>query len=267
MISGLIVTTMTDMGPYPLLNLSTISEDTTVKLSVIGMTILSMGAGAFAEKQHYRLHGSIPIPDSPNLEAIAMSFTVTPTETSDTRINLYGRESTVWLLFDSKDREQIFVRHTLIESALKKETKAIHRENDLSNPEIMRNILDRMKEISKSPGIPALPTPEKPSYYISETVGLEIYTVDDGGELITLETKSDLTTYSILIVCNTVIKKIFLMKLKEKVSQRHMFFAGRSASNLNIKRFKNEFTIRDITDPLEIEMLLEKVGLIQKIVS
>lgn len=267
MISGLIVTTMTDMGPYPLLNLSPISEDTTVKLSVIGMTILSMGAGAVAEKQHYRLHGSIPIPDSPNLEAVAMSFTVAPTETSDARIDLHGRESTVWLLFDSKDREQIFIRHSIIESALKRETQAIRRENDLSNPEIMRNVLDRMKKISISPEVPVRPTPEEQPYYISKTRGLEIYTIDEAGELITLETKNNLTSYSILIVCNIVIKKIFLLKLKENVSQRHMFFAGRSASNLNTKRFKNEFVVRDITDPLEIEMLLEKVGIIQKIAS
>ena len=85
---------MTDMGPYPLLNLSPISEDTTVKLSVIGMTILSMGAGTVAEKQHHRLHGSIPIPDSPDLEALAMSFTVSPIQTKDVRIDEYG--DTIW---------------------------------------------------------------------------------------------------------------------------------------------------------------------------
>jgi hypothetical protein len=44
MIEGLIVTTMTDRGPFPVLNLSSVSEDTAEKLSVIGMTILFMGA-------------------------------------------------------------------------------------------------------------------------------------------------------------------------------------------------------------------------------
>ncbi len=98
MIEGLIVTTMTDRGPFPVLNLSSVSEDTAEKLSVIGMTILFMGAGTVAERQHHRLHGSIPIPDSPNLEALAMSFPVSPIETIDVRIDQHGRESTIWLL-------------------------------------------------------------------------------------------------------------------------------------------------------------------------
>ena len=55
MIEGLIVTTMTDRGPFPVLNLSSVSEDTAEKLSVIGMTILFMGAGTVAERQHHRI--------------------------------------------------------------------------------------------------------------------------------------------------------------------------------------------------------------------
>ncbi|MFX0171292.1 MAG: hypothetical protein ACFE9L_05180 [Candidatus Hodarchaeota archaeon] len=265
MISGLIVTTMTDMGPYPLLNLSPISEDTTVKLSVIGMTILSMGAGTVAEKQHYRLHGSIPIPDSPNLEALAMSFTVAPTKTDDIRIDLHGRESTIWLIFDTKDREQIFIKHRDIETALKDETSIIKEENNLSDPEIMQRILNRMKEVSLSIGTEVTPISKEKPYYIPERGGLEFYTINESGELISVEANSDLTTHSILLVCNSVIKRIFKIRLKDNTPQRLMFLAGRSASNLNTKRFKNEFTIRDITDPLEIEMLLEKIGIIQKI--
>lgn len=267
MISGLIVTTMTDMGPYPLLNLSPISEDTTVKLSVIGMTILSMGAGIVAEKQHYRLHGSIPIPDSPNLEALAMSFSVAPTKTSDVRIDLHGRESTIWLLFDTKDREHIFLRHGAIETALKDETSLIREESNLSDPEIMQRILHRVKEIALSPDVEIPPTSKEQPYYISEKGGLEFYTINENGELVTIEPKSDLTTHSVLLVCNSVIKRIFLMKLKDNAPQRLMFLAGKSASNLNTKRFKNEFTIRDVSDPLEREMLLEKIGIIQKIVT
>lgn len=262
MISGLIVTTMTDMGPFPLLNLSPIGEDTTVKLSVIGMTILSMGAGTVAEKQHYRLHGSIPIPDSPNLEALAMSFTVAPTRTEDVRIDLHGRESTIWLLFDSKDRDRIFLQHTIIEKALKEEIRTIHIEDNLTDPTIMKRILSRIKEISATEEIPSYT--EKP-YYIPERGGLEFHTVNSEGELITLEPSDDLTSHPVLILINGVIKRILLIKLDDSAPQRLLFLAGRTASNLNSNRFKNEFTIRDVTDPIEREMILEKIGTIQKI--
>ncbi|MFX0016591.1 MAG: hypothetical protein ACFFB2_16330 [Promethearchaeota archaeon] len=262
MISGLIVTTMTDMGPFPLLNLSPISEDTTVKLSVIGMTILSMGAGTVAEKQHYRLHGSIPIPDSPDLEALAMSFTVTPTKTDDVRIDQHGRESTIWLLFESKDRNRVFLQHTVIEQALQEEIRTIHIEDNLYDPTIMERILNRIKDIS-SKEIPFI-QPETP-LYIPEKGGLEFFTVDKEGELIKLDSSSDLTAYSILILINGVIKRIFLIKLDDATPQRLMFFASRAASNLNTNRFKNEFTIRDVSDPIERDLLLEKIGTIQKI--
>ena len=261
MISGLIVTAMTDMGPFPVLNLSPISEDTTVKLSVIGMTILSMGAGTVAEKQHYRLHGSIPIPDSPSLEALAMSFTVAPTHTSDVRIDQHGRESTIWLLFESKDRDRVFRQHTAIEKALKEEISTIYIEDNLSDSTIMNRILTRVKEITQIPSEEEVPTP----YYISERGGLEFYTINKEGDLITLETSSDLTAHPVLILINSVVKRIFLIKLNDSVPQRLAFLAGRSASNLNTNRFKNEFTIRNVSDPIEREMILEKIGIIQKI--
>ncbi|MFX1505399.1 MAG: hypothetical protein ACFFDC_04705 [Promethearchaeota archaeon] len=261
MISGLIVTTMTDMGPFPLLNLSPIGEDTTVKLSVIGMTILSMGAGTVAEKQHYRLHGSIPIPDSPNLEALAMSFTVAPTQTDDIRIDQHGRESTIWLLFDSKDRERIFLQHATIEKALKEEIETIYIEDNLTDPTIMERILRRIKEISSSD----IPIETRTPSYIPERGGLEFCTINTEGELITLKPSDDFTIHPVIILINGVIKRILLIKLDDSVPQRLMFLAGRTASNLNTNRFKNEFTIRDVTDPIEREMILEKIGTIQKI--
>jgi hypothetical protein len=264
MISGLIVTTMTDMGPYPLFNLSPVSDDTTLKLSVIGMTILHMGAGTVAERTHYRLHGSIPIPDSPSLEALSMSFTVAPTETRDVRIDQHGRESTIWLIFESKNREKIFHRHSTIETALKEEASAIREEKELSDPTIMKRVLARIQEISKDLSIEGEDLTVEPPHYIAERGGLEFHTIDMGGNLITLEPNADLTVHSILILINSIIKRIFIIKLKESVPQRLAFIAGRTASNLNSNRFKNEFNIRNVTDPLEREMILEKIGIIQK---
>jgi hypothetical protein len=263
MISGMIVTTMTDMGPYPLLNLSSVSDDTSLKLSVIGMTILHMGAGTVGERTHYRLHGSIPIPDSPSLEALAMSFTVAPTETRDVRIGQHGRESTIWLIFESIKREKIFKRHSVIETALKEEASAIQEEKELSDPTIMEPVLTRIQQICQDPSIEEIDT-LAPAHYITERGGLEFHTIDMRGKLITLEPKTDLKAHSILILINKIIKRIFIIKLKNSVPQRLLFIAGRTASNLNSSRFKNELNIRNVTDPLEREMILEKIGIIQK---
>jgi hypothetical protein len=262
MINGLVVTTMTDMGPFPLLNLSELPEDTTVKLSVIGMTILSMGAGTVAEKQHYRLHGSIPVPDSPTLEALAMSFTVIPTDTKDIRIDQHGRESTIWLLFESRMRDEIFQRHSAIEATLKTEAIGIREENALSNPTRMNRILNRIQDVSQSAEIIELVSPEIQPTFLPSKGGLEFFRVDPEGELIEAPIDSTLIQYPILIICNLVIKRIILLKMKENVSQRQFFLASKHASNLNASRFKNAMEIRDVQDPLEREMILEKLGVI-----
>jgi len=265
MIEGLIVTTMTDRGPFPVLNLSSISEDTAEKLSVIGMTILFMGAGTVAERQHHRLHGSIPIPDSPNLEALAMSFPVSPIETSDVRIDQHGRESTIWLLFESENREAIFKIHRLIEKALQDETLKIKDESDLSDPETMDGILKRIKSIADSPDITTvLMEPEKPSNIV-ERGGLEFFTVNTEGELREIDPRMELASNPVLIMINTILKRIFLIRLTDSIPPRQMFLASTSVSNINTNRFKNEFSVRDVQDPMEREMILEKIGIILKI--
>ncbi|WP_455142093.1 hypothetical protein [Candidatus Hodarchaeum mangrovi] len=265
MITGLICTTMTDMGPYPLLNLSSLSEDTTVKLSVIGMTILSMGAGTVAEKQHYRLHGSIPVPDTPDYEALAMSFTVIPKTTKDARINQHGRESTIWLIFESKNREQVFSIHSQIEKTLRQESKVLKEEDDLIDPGKMQTIFNRMKNLCEELSNGTIPSMEYQPQVLAERGGLEYYTINDVGDPLPLQPNDEIMDNSVLIIANTILKRLLVIKLKENVSQRLMFIAGRSASNLNSNRFKNEFTIRNVLDPLEREMIIEKIGILREI--
>ena len=105
----------------------------------------------------------------------------------------------------------------------------------------------------------------EPPHYVAERGGLEFHTIDMSGNMITLEPMTDFSTHSVLILVNSIIKRIFIIQLKDSVTQRFIFLASRTASNLNSNRFKNEFKIRNVTDPLEREMILEKIGIIQKI--
>ena len=267
MFSGLIVTTMGDRGPYPLLNLSSIPEDTAENLSVIGMTILFMGAGTLAERQHYRLHGALPIPNNPDIEALAMSFTVSPTETTDIRIDQHGRESTIWLLFDSDNRGKIFQYHPAIERVLREEAQNIKDEKDLSDPEKMQRVLTRIKQIFESPDLQVPASDSESGVYIHEKGGLEFFTVNTQGDLREINIRTDLGTLSVLILVNTLLRQIFLIELKASVSQHLMFHASTSASNINTNRFKSRFSVRNVSDPMEREMILEKIGVIQELDS
>ncbi|MHA2217055.1 MAG: hypothetical protein ACXACY_14035 [Candidatus Hodarchaeales archaeon] len=224
-----------------------------------------MGAGTVAERQHHRLHGSIPIPDSPNLEALAMSFPVSPIETSDLRIDQHGRESTIWLLFDSEKREIIFRAHRVIEKALQEETRKITYEKDLSNPEIMDIILKRIKNIIDSPDLTTVIMESVEPVNIVERGGLEFFSVDTEGKMNEIDPRVELSSCSVLILVNTILKRIFLIRLKETIPHRLIFLASTAMSNINTNRFKNEFSVRDVQDPMEREMILEKIGIILKI--
>jgi hypothetical protein len=165
------------------------------------------------------------------------------------------------LLFDSKDRDRIFRQHATIEKALKEEIQTVYIEDNLTDPTIMERILKRIKDISSQ----KIPVETETPLYIPERGGLEFFTINAEGELITLKPSDDFTIHPVIILINGVIKRILLLKLDDHAPQRLMFLAGRTASNLNTNRFKNEFTIRDVTDPIEREMILEKIGTIQKI--
>ena len=100
---------------------------------------------------------------------------------------------------------------------------------------------------------------------IVERGGLEFFTVNTEGELREIDPGVELESLSILIMINTILKRIFLIRLKDSIPHRLMFLASTSVSNLNTNRFKNEFSVRDVQDPMEREMLLENIGSIQNV--
>ncbi|MHA2343076.1 MAG: hypothetical protein ACXADW_14465 [Candidatus Hodarchaeales archaeon] len=194
-----------------------------------------------------------------------MSFPVSPIETSDLRIDQHGRESTIWLLFDSEKREIIFRAHRVIEKALQEETRKITYEKDLSNPEIMDIILKRIKNIIDSPDLTTVIMESVEPVNIVERGGLEFFSVDTEGKMNEIDPRVELSSCSVLILVNTILKRIFLIRLKETIPHRLIFLASTAMSNINTNRFKNEFSVRDVQDPMEREMILEKIGIILKI--
>ncbi|MFX0067146.1 MAG: hypothetical protein ACFFC7_33870 [Candidatus Hermodarchaeota archaeon] len=85
-----------------------------------------------------------------------------------------------------------------------------------------------------------------------------LYTVDPQGELQTLTLGMDLSTYPVLILINTITKQIFVIENQADASNRLLFFASRAASQLNSQRWRNEFRIRDISDSLDRQRVIEQ---------
>ncbi|MFX1254436.1 MAG: hypothetical protein ACFFCZ_22680 [Promethearchaeota archaeon] len=139
-IDGLIVTTLTDLGPMPVINLSPLDEASAIRLSTIGMTIISQ------DKLNYRLYGPIPVPET-EYEALGMSFSVKATETSDIRVKRSGRMSNLWIIYNSNNREEIFAYHDELEALLNNEFKQIRLESELSNEVFIKTVFNKIQLI------------------------------------------------------------------------------------------------------------------------
>ncbi len=155
--------------------------------------------------------------------------------------------------------------HSQIEKTLQRESKVLKEEDDLIDPGKMQTIFNRMKNLCEELSNGTIPSMEYQPQVLAERGGLEYYTINDVGDPLPLQPNDEIMDNSVLIIANTILKRLLVIKLKENVSQRLMFIAGRSASNLNSNRFKNEFTIRNVLDPLEREMIIEKIGILREI--
>jgi hypothetical protein len=257
-VNGLIITTFTELGPTPLVNLSPLDEGVTLKLSTVGMTIVSMGE----EPPLHRLYGPIPVPGASGYEALGISFTVTATETGDERVQKYGRLSNVWIIYDSNMREELLAYHNEIESLLKAELKNVNSDVELSNEEFIRNVFDKIQRITSREEV-------TPPRKIEEEIPLGdqvvyFYTIKSEGELtpIAFDSQVNLRSYPVLVIVNTVIEKIFILKNRADAPNRLMFLASRAASQLNTDHWRNRFRVRDVSDPLECEILIDKASVL-----
>ncbi|MFX1514513.1 MAG: hypothetical protein ACFFCQ_18240 [Promethearchaeota archaeon] len=258
------ITTFTDMGPMPVLNLSSLDDYDVMNLGVVGMTILSMGTQHVDTPMTFRLHGPIPVPKLLDYEALAMTLTVTAESTEDVRVERYGRLSSVMLIFDVKHRHRLIPLHTKIEETLRNEIKKFTHERELNEADTFKNILEKIENLVKAEEAEVSPPEEevvvKPSE--EEIKVINVYSIDLQGELIPilLDGSTDIDSYPVLLIANTILKQIFVIKIQESISPRKMFLASSAASKLNITKFKNEFSKRDVIDPLETQILLEKLN-------
>ena len=60
------------------------------------------------------------------------------------RVEDYGRESTLWIIFPTTQRNQIYHFHSRFESELKEIFKTVDNEESLTEPEFIENIISKL---------------------------------------------------------------------------------------------------------------------------
>ncbi|MHA2333519.1 MAG: hypothetical protein ACXAEU_15960 [Candidatus Hodarchaeales archaeon] len=88
-----------------------------------------------------------------------------------------------------------------------------------------------------------------------------LYTVNKQGDVISID--SDVTpflsSYPVLIIVNSIIKRIYILENDEDISNRLLFFASKAATKINNKQWKSEFQVRNVSDPLDCQRLIDQV--------
>ncbi|MFW9930280.1 MAG: hypothetical protein ACFFD1_12870 [Candidatus Thorarchaeota archaeon] len=90
---------------------------------------------------------------------------------------------------------------------------------------------------------------------------VRLYKINQDGEIESFDyiNKDQLRTLSLFLYINSVTKHIYILENSEDVPNRQLFFANRSASNLNQRNFKSEYLIQNISEPWDCERLIGQI--------
>ncbi|MFW9992140.1 MAG: hypothetical protein ACFFD4_08750, partial [Candidatus Odinarchaeota archaeon] len=88
-----------------------------------------------------------------------------------------------------------------------------------------------------------------------------MYTVNQQGELATItpDNQTVPSSYPVLVIVNTIIKKIYILDNTDGGSSKLLHLANRAAAEINKQQWDNKFRIHNISDSLACESLIEQV--------
>ncbi len=140
---GLLVSILADDGPKCVLNATELDETTVIRMTVAGMTAFGMGNGT---THLHKLHGPLPIPEHPHLNYLAYYFRISGKDSSDTRIQRFGRDAVIFLVFDNRYRNEIFELYLDIERAFQETLHSRLTTEDLVEGNILLEIIGKIKQ-------------------------------------------------------------------------------------------------------------------------
>ena len=132
---GVLLSVMADTGPQTEFNLSKLDANSSMKLSISLMTALGLGE---SQDQINQLHGSFPVPGRKEL-AIAFPFTVATRESSDPRIQEFGRYFTLFFLFLRETKNRVLANYDLIEQIIIQALAPLTKEEQITQ-EVIKHI-------------------------------------------------------------------------------------------------------------------------------
>ena len=262
-IEGLMVSILSDNGPQTVYNLSSLDEITAQKLSILGMTIILMGSGDSDDRKrrYFKIHGPIPVPDMYIFETLCLPFNVNADlGTGDARIGIHGREYMLWFLFNTSNREQALSNVKEIEEITKDHIKFLRTESQLIDEKIYVSLLEKIQKLYINIDNISIQTPDSIQPYKLEYGQYGIFTISSSGTIIPVFEYNSIHSLDVLIVVNIIEKRINILKINPKLSQQIIYNVNHIKNRYNSEKFKSEFKIRNITDELEVQLIMDKIS-------
>jgi len=133
---SLIIVLLADHGPQPLFKIDSSNEDDLnlseaeiMKLGISGLTAIGLGVGIQVARN--RLHGSFPVHERNDIAALVYPFNVKAGDTIDNRVEHFGREVLIFLIFEINNRDTIFRNYGAIERKIASTIIDIKREQEI----------------------------------------------------------------------------------------------------------------------------------------
>ncbi len=233
--AGLVVSVMGDAGPQMICSIAPpdLDEITLLNMNVQGMTLLGLADGVPENK----LHGPVPVPTSDKYQSLVYSFIVEAKVTKDERMQTFGVDSVLFILFKANRLREILGSYGIIESLLSRLVQNIKTENDLADFEKMREILDSLR-------------------YASFGLKSRILEITEDGEL--KEIVGATPSTPVILIVDVDKHVIFVAPVEDNVSHYYRSIGAKSAMKLNLKDYKNAFKIEALSSINEARPLLEK---------
>jgi len=254
---GIVFVTFEDTGPSVPYNDTPLTDDQTLTLAVEGMTIVGLDEGSsgktmeekkkqvFDTMDDKRSFGPLPVPDAPDLRAMAITFDVESEDSTDNRILEFGRKCILFLLFKEDYTREILDSYGLIKPYFSVIVRDIKTESDLT--------FGNLQDLSKKMGL-----------LFSGKLPRVVTILEDGQPKELIGKKIPASDVFLVADKNKSTLSILFYHPDPTVWRRRQIY--KSASELNSSVFKNKLKVISVTEISEMSKILDRLNVsIEKI--
>ncbi|MHA1211593.1 MAG: hypothetical protein ACTSSH_03940 [Candidatus Heimdallarchaeota archaeon] len=246
---GMIVSSFGDSGPNIVFNNTELAEDEAMILAIKGMTVIGLDnpldvIDDINDEEQRRAtiqqFGPFPVKDRKSLRALAISFVVRAENSTDTRIQTFGRFCVLFLVYKFEHTRLILDSYGLIEPYFNIVSRHITYDRDLQSASL-HEVYRKMNMLFQG----VLP---------------RVFTITDKGVVKELIGK-EIMHRDVFLIADKKKKVLLILMADPEMSVWRKHEINRAASTLNTHNYRKKLNIETVTELEDISIYLKKYNL------